>query len=635
MAPTYWFNIDWSNNGTWTNTGEDVTHRVLQEVNVTYGRDQTRALSPIANGSCAFELDNNSRDYSPENSSSPLNGLVLPARPMRIQVATQLLNGNTDFEADASGWTPFGSSTFTRSSLYAKNGSWSGRLVTDGGSDPRVEATAVTVSPSTSYQYAGYLFSPVALPTQVHVGVNWFTSGGSYISTSMTSVTLTANVWSGVVATATSPGTAGKAGIRFGFTGTPGASQILYGDDVRLTPPPYTLFRGHLDDFKVEPARGERKVSVTGTDALAKLTEARATTDLYASIRTGAAIGAILDAIGWPPGDRDLDTGASTLRWWVVDGEEAFSAIETILAAEGSPALLTVDGDNKIVFRDRHHRLIRSASTTSQATFRDTGSEPKFSAPLTYDQGWRDIVNDVQFTVDERAPEPDLVAVWTSDQVYSIATGVTLDITMATSDPFTGLITPVSGTDFQVRAGSASVVLSRTQGKSATISITATGATVVDSLQVRGYPVTVARSRVAASSDAASITAYGSKSGPDGAGEAAFEDAQQIAALAVAYRSTRLPIVSFDVVGSNDTRLTQCLDRDLSDRVTVVDAETGLNDAFFIEQIAHNITMAGQRHVTTYGCEKIPSGAGLDDASTMFIWDHATQGKFGTGRFAR
>lgn len=491
MAPaSYDFRVDWSNNGVFTGTGEDVTTRTLQDVTITYGRDQARALSPIATGSCALELDNVNRDLSPENASSPIVGLVLPARPMRIQATL---------------------SAVTR-----------------------------------------------------------------------------------------------------------------------------TLYRGHMDDYVLQPGKDElRRVSITGLDALAKLAEAKATTDLYSSIRTGDAIEAVLDAIGWPGGDRDIDVGASTLRWWCVDGEGAFSAIEAILAAEGSPALLSVDGDNKIVFRDRHHRLTRAASTTSQATFRDTGSEPKFSAPLRYDQGWRDVVNDVRFTVEERAPEPDLVAVWTSDQSYAIPNGVTLDITMATTDPFMGLITPVAGTDFQVRANGVSVSLSRTQGRSATISITASGAAVIDSLQVRGYPVTVARSQVASASDATSITAYGSKSGPDDAGGASFEDAQAIAELAVAYRSTRLPIITFDVVGSNDTRLAQCLDRDLSDRVTVVDAETGLNDGFFIEQITHNISQAGLRHVTTYGCEKVPAGAGLDDPSTIFIWDHATQGKFGTGRFAR
>lgn len=635
--PQYWFHIDWSNNGTWTNTGENVTRRVLSEAEFTYGRNQARALSPIADGSCDFELDNTSRDYSPENTSSPLNGLIMPARPIRIQGAPALLNSNPSFDHVTTGWTPFGSSTFTRSNTYSYQAAYSGRLVSDAGSDPRVEADSVVVSSNTSYQYNGFLFTPVSLPTQVHVGINWFTSGGSYLSTSMSSVTLSTNTWTEILASATSPGTAGRASIRYGFTGTPGAGSILYGANMYLTAAPTTLFRGHLDEFNVYPARGERKVQISGLDALAKLNEARANTDLYPAIRTGDAIGAVLDSIGWPAPDRDIDTGATTLRWWVAYDEDAFVAIQSIVDAEGSPALLTIDGDNKVVFRDRHHRLIRTASTTPQATFRDTGSEPKFSAPLLYDHGWRDVVNDVAFNVDERQPEPTLSDIWSSDQIYSLGASASTTVAFETEDPFYELITPVSDTDYTVQSGGvSSITLSRTKGRQCTVTITATGSgLVLSGLRVRGYSVTVARTMRASASDSTSITAYGRKQGPDNVGDASYEDAKSIASLLVASRKDRLPIVTFDLVGSNSTRLTECFNRDLSDRVTVVDAETGLNDAFFVEQMSHAVTEAGLLHTTTFGCEKVPSGSGLDDPTTVFIFDHATQGKFGTGRFAR
>lgn len=483
MSATYGFNIDWSNNGVWTNTGEDVTSRVLEEVSIEYGRDQARALSPIATGSAGFELLNTSKDYSPENASSPIFGLVLPARPVRIQA---------------------------------------------------------TLSATT-----------------------------------------------------------------------------------------YTLFRGHLDEFNVLPAIGDRKVSVTCLDALAKIKEAKATTTLYPSVRTGEAIAAILDAIGWSGAARDLDTGATTLRWWCVNSVDAWSAIQEIVAAEGSPALVTVDSSGNIVFRDRHHRLVRSASTTSQATFRDTGTEPLFSAPLAYDQGWRDVVNDVSFGVDERAPQGEMSAVWTSDATYSLAASATTVFTVSTDDPFYE-----AGIYFTVVSGSADVTIDETQGQSTTVTITAGGSgAIVNGLSIQAFAVPVQRSLTVTASDATSITAYGSRSGPDGAGKACLEDAQAIADLAVLYRKVRLPIVSLDVIGGNDTRLTQCLTRNLSDRVTVVDAETGLNRAFYIEQIKHSIRQAGLLHTTTFGCEAISTASGLDSATTVFIFDHATQGKFGTGKF--
>src|SRR5688572_13472129 len=102
-APTYDVRIDWDNDGNFTTTGDNVTARRLARTPLTvqYGRDHARAMAPTAPGQAAFELDNTSRDYSPENAASPLVGKVLPARPVRIQathsaVTYTLFLGHTD-----------------------------------------------------------------------------------------------------------------------------------------------------------------------------------------------------------------------------------------------------------------------------------------------------------------------------------------------------------------------------------------------------------------------------------------------------------------------------------------------------------------------------------------------------------
>jgi hypothetical protein len=635
MAILYTISIDWSNNGTWTNTGEDVTTRTLQELSITYGRNTERALNPVATGSATLELLNTSRDYSPENSGSPLVGNVLPARPLRVQAAT-ILNSNPAFDENTTGWSASGSSTLARSSTFARSGTTSGRLTSDSALDPRVEGTQAAVSPSTSYAYTGHLYSPIGLPTNVAVGVNWYTSAPAYISTSQTSVAITTGQWTNIAATVTSPSNAAFGQIVWKFQGTPGAGAVLYGDDMYLTTAPVTLFMGHMDEYKMLPAPGDRRVQVTAQDALAKLKEARVTTDLYEIIRTGDAVTAVLDAIGWSGSLRDIDDGATIMRWWVVDGEDAYTALTNIMAAEGTPSLITVDSSGNIVFRDRHHRLLLTASTTSQATFSDTGSEPLFSAPLEYDQGWSDIVNDVSFDVEERNPAAEIGVVWSSDLSYFVPDGTTYTIVATSTDPFYGLITPVSATDYQLRSGSVDVTISRTQGLSTIISIEATGDSVIDGLQVRGYLVPVSRTVRAEASNSTSITAYGRKSGPEDAGAASLEDAKAIAALTVAYRKDPLPIVTLDLIGATglETRLAQNLARDLSDRITIVDAETGLNRAFFVENLTHKIREAGLIHVTSYGCEAVSTNSALDDPSTIFTFDHATRGKFGTGRFA-
>lgn len=508
MVASYSVLVSWRGNNLFTDPGDAVD--VKPNVTISYGRDQSRALAPITMGSASFELNNLNREYSPENTSSSLNGFILPARPVKI----------------------------------------------------------------------------------------------------------------GAVLNST----------------------------------PFTLFRGQFDEYKVNPAPSEKRVNVTALDGLAKLREAKGTTALFSALRTGEAIGKVLDSIGWPTADRDIDVGATTVRWWSIDDAEAWQSILDLVSAEGPPALVTMDPQGKFVFRDRHHRLIRTASVTSQATWRDTGTEPLFSAPLDYDQGWRDVYNAVSISVDERDPDPDLVAIWSSDLSYSITSGSTYTITAKTSDPFYGLVTPVAGTDYQLRAGSASFSFSRTSGQSVTITISASGDTVLDTLQIRGYLVPVSRTVQIDKSEATSVSSYGLKTWPDNTKLACLEDARAVADIVLSYRSERLPTVSLAMIGDRDSRLSECLGRNLSDRVTIVDGGTGLNRDFFIEQIQHSIPLGGLLHTTTFGCEAAPVpgvspftfddatngkfGTGrfatlpLDDPTGIFIFDHATQGKFGTGKFA-
>ena len=112
-------------------------------------------------------------------------------------------------------------------------------------------------------------------------------------------------------------------------------------------------------------------------DLMARFAQANPlSTPLYASIRTGTAIGYILDALGWPGGARDIDPGASTIRWWWEEGADGLTALARMLAAEGPPAMCFVDTNANFVYRDRHHRLPRAASTTCRRRS-PTGPAPR------------------------------------------------------------------------------------------------------------------------------------------------------------------------------------------------------------------------------------------------------------------
>lgn len=500
--PTWSFAIDWNGDGDFSDTGETIT-RVLDQagVSVQYGRDDGRTLSPCSPGQMQVELNNQSRDYSPDNTSGPLFGSLGPGRAVRL----------------------------------------------------RSTHNATT----------------------------------------------------------------------------------------------YDVFRGVIDSYDLTVDPPMRRVQLGMVDAISQLAAVQVSTPLYRGLRTDQAISAVLDAAGWPAAARDLDAGSSVVRWWWAEDATAWDAIQDLVDSEGPGALATVDGSGNFVFRSRHHRLLRSASTTSQVTFRSSGAEPRHSA-ISYDAGWSAVVNSVTFSVEVR-DAAIFGVVWSSTDTIAIADGETVLVNAQPEDPVFNAVTPLSGYDYTVSTGVVSASLQRTSGQSLTIALTASGGpAVVTSLQLRAWPVPVARTIRVTAEDVASIAKYGRRTWSGTAPWASVYDASAIAELLLASRAERLPTVTLTVKGGNDTRLTQQLSRDLSDRVTIVDADTGLNDDFWIGRIEHSIGLGGRYLETRFYCEQIPTqpsavmilgtgqlgtntlgGTGLDDPTTVFTLGTS---QLGTGR---
>lgn len=457
---------------------EDITHRVLglrTAVDISYGRDHARSLSAISPGQTGLELDNRSRDYTPDNPNSPLAGMLGPGRPVLIRA------------------------------------NWQGER--------------------------------------------------------------------------------------------------------------YNLFWGHLDDYTLDPDRNSRSVQVTALDALSLLRGVRLSTTLYSSVRTGEAIGVILDQIGWPADRRDLDPGASVLRWWWGESDDAFDVLSDVVEAEGPNAFAFVSSAGDFVFRDRHHRLQREASLTVQATLRDTGTEPNFSAPVDYDIGFKEIVNSVEVAVEEREPVHQEV-VWEEEGLINLAALETRIIRVQADNPFTNAITPVQGArvtdpsyekvfpahhDMVVRSGDVAVSLSRTSGQSTEIRLEAgPTAAVIEGMRLRATPVPVVRTVQIRAEDEQSIAAHGRRSYDGDLARVGVHDVASIAQLILGQRSQRLPVMTVTVVGAGHTeRLAQILIRDLSDRVHLVDDETFTDHPYFVERIAHNIGDVGHDHRATFGMERV------------------------------
>jgi hypothetical protein len=169
--------------------------------------------------------------------------------------------------------------------------------------------------------------------------------------------------------------------------------------------------------------------------------------------------------------------------------------------------------------------------------------------------------------------------------------------------------------DYVLTAGSVTFALSRTSGASAQLTVTAggTGATLT-SLRVRGELVTVARShQVSFPEDTTDIPA-GKIARPNVKPEISLENARQFVEMFVERRRVPIPTVTFQTITSlyasgNDS----LYQRDVSDRITIIEAQTGISNDFHIEQIRQSVI--GLSLVTEFGCEQATAPPG-----EMLIW---------------
>lgn len=433
----------------------------------------------------------------------------------------------------------------------------------------------------------------------------------------------------------------------------------------------YALFTGRVDDYTVKADFADRTTDLSFLDGLNDLSGNTLSTGLYASLRTGDLMHKILDEAGWT-GGRDIDPGATVVRWWWLDGTDALTAVNDLVKSEGPPSVAYAAPDGTFVFRDRHHRLLRQSSRTAQAFFHagtlgDCTSEGvpqgalSLARPFTYAHGWKDIVNSVSFDVPVRVPSADLVQVWSDESTRTLALGESVDLTVSGSDPFTEAVTPVPGTDITYTGpGVLGVLLSRDAGLSARLTLQAIGGPVtVTFVQVRARPLTVQQTVRVSMTDPGSVTRHGERTYPNEAPWAGPEDARAIANAVLLHYAERRPTVQIRIVSSDPAHFVQVLRRTVSDRVRIVNDELGLDSDFFVERVAHVVQRTGTTgrppvHSVVLGCEKNLDtvanpfrfdvrGAGFDqgvfdplqadDVASVFVFDDPVQGRFNTGEF--
>jgi hypothetical protein len=135
----------------------------------------------------------------------------------------------------------------------------------------------------------------------------------------------------------------------------------------------YDLWRGFIDKWDVDHvADVYSEALVTATDGFKVLRNRRrpAVAPVGAGENAGARVSRILDSAGWPPTDRSIATGNSTLQATELEGE-ALAELQAV--AESEIGELYIDASGRVVFRNRQALILDSRSNTVQATFGTDG----------------------------------------------------------------------------------------------------------------------------------------------------------------------------------------------------------------------------------------------------------------------
>jgi hypothetical protein len=145
----------------------------------------------------------------------------------------------------------------------------------------------------------------------------------------------------------------------------------------------YPVFAGYITSYSTTTPKDVGDVVYTTIQAvdgfrLAQNAQISTVTDATAGQTTGTRIGKILNAIGWPTGMRDIDTGQTTVQVDPGTNRTGLSALQNIESTEYGA--LYMDKLGNFTFQDR---LLTSASVAgTPVVFADDGSGISYNNAL-------------------------------------------------------------------------------------------------------------------------------------------------------------------------------------------------------------------------------------------------------------
>ena len=369
----------------------------------------------------------------------------------------------------------------------------------------------------------------------------------------------------------------------------------------------YTLFYGFIEEIIPHPHLDEQDCVITALDGLDFISRHDLDTALYKGDATGTIHGYILTDAGWAAGTRTLDTGQDTIPYWFAHGMKARTAQDDIDKSEQGFSYVGKDG--YFNFEDRHHRST-ATHQTSQGTFSNTMSH------ITYNLNPRHIYNQVKATVTPWSLQAE-AELWRLEETPSIPAGETItwwgESSQSGASVFVDAwVTPVSTTDYTANSESggggddetANISIATTKfAKTIKLAVTnnAGHAVFITLLKARGTWYDDQTKVTKKAEDSTSQAAYQKRTLTiDGKYMTSADTAQNLVDYSIGkYKDPRAEL-TLTAQNQDAATLLQILNREISDRITVVNTKLGVNADYFIDYLEHEITMGKNSHIATY-----------------------------------
>ena len=363
-----------------------------------------------------------------------------------------------------------------------------------------------------------------------------------------------------------------------------------------------SFFHGRVDSIVPHPHRADRTCRVVACDELQRLGETLLFNLLSGSLlRAGAIAGHILNWSDSSPEHRLLDEGRVLVAdqprsLWRIAARQAMHRLQ-----DEEDGFLYVDGAGYFRLEGSEHRD-SGAHTESRATFRAKKDDSPYFSDLSWDDGSDGVENDVTFRY-RRGEDSGLQEVWRLRDVTTIPAGEARDFLAesAAYDMVDGIRSPLATTDYTANSrsddsgddltGSLTVTLplvSDFRGRGTVVRVSnghATAAAYVTFLRLRAdRAYRDLDATIYQAGDAASRSAHGLRSRLVSClfldTYAAARDAAEARLERRKARRTRLRLT---LPNGDRKNVLQMVHRALSDRITVVYPEMGIDADFFIE----------------------------------------------------